>query len=165
MSSSRKIIKESGVLPPRYYFDLKRKTRTFNVALEDKQWCDLWHQHFDWKGLGDKGWLHRRRHLTALLVALVRARQELKSANLPHQLFAIVHPRDSGSDAIYVHTENPNSTPFPITHTGQEVESLPSLLASRVDLSQYRVLSYGSGRERSYIIEPVAHSQAQRAAK
>jgi hypothetical protein len=140
----------------RYYFDLKRKTNTFQVELGPKQWCDLWHQHFDWKGFGDKGWLHRRRHLTALLVALSRARQELTNAAIPYQVFASLHLNDSGSDAIYVHTENPNGTPFPIVHTGHQVTSLPPLLATRICLEQHRVFAYGEGKERSFIIAPVA---------
>jgi hypothetical protein len=138
----------------RYYFDLKRKTNSFKVELGAKQWCDLWHQHFDWKGFGDTGWLHRRRHLSALLVALSRARQELTNAGIPYQVFASVHPNDSGSDAIYVHTENPNGTPFPIVHTGEIVTTLPSLLTSRLCLTRHQVFAYGKGKERSFIIAP-----------
>lgn len=67
-------------------------------------------------------------------------------------MFASVRPADSASDAVYVHTPNPNQTPFPMTPFGEEVLSLPPLLASRIDLSRYRVFRYGSGRDASFTI-------------
>jgi hypothetical protein len=138
----------------RYYFELQRKTRSFRVDLPKRKWCDLWHQHFDWEGFGDRGWVHRRRHLSALLVALSRARNELALSSQPYQLFAVVHVSDAGSDAIYVHTENPNGTEFPLSHSGRVLQSLPPLLAGRVDLNKYRVFSQHEGKEHCYVIEP-----------
>jgi hypothetical protein len=154
MSRVRKGISKYSSPTNRYYFELKKKTNSFKVELIAKQWCDLWHQHFDWRGFGDTGWLHRRRHLSALLVALSHARKELTDAGIPCQVFALVHPNDSGSDAIYVHTKNPNGTPFPIVHTGETVISLPPLLASRICLTRHQVFAYGKGKERSFIIVP-----------
>lgn len=138
----------------RYYFELQRKARKFCVDLPKKEWCDLWHHHFDWDGFGDRGWLHRRRHLSAFLLALSRARAELASSSQPNQLFATVHLHDAGSDAIYVHTENPNGTEFPLRHVGCVLQSLPPLLAGRVNLDQYRVFALHEGKERCYVIEP-----------
>lgn len=138
-----------------YYFYLHRKTRNFRVDLAEKKWCDLWHQHFDWEGFGDLGWVHRRRHISALLVALSRARDELALSTKPYQLFASINIGDAGSDAVYVHTENPNGTEFPITHTGQALVSLPPLLAGRIDLERYRVFAESSGKERYYVVEPI----------
>jgi hypothetical protein len=88
-----------------------------------------------------------------LLVALVQAKNELKKSNLPHQLFAIVHIEDRGGDAVYVHTENPNGTDFPITFPGKRIDVLPPLLAGRVNLSKYNVYAYGETEDRSYTIE------------
>ena len=111
------------------------------------------HQHFDWYGLGNDGWIHSRRHLTALLVALVQATNELVKSNQSYQLFAVVHIGDRGSDAIYVHTENPNGSDFPITFTGKRIDVLPRLLAGRVDLCKYNVYVCGEADDRSYTIE------------
>jgi len=125
-----------------YYRKLRRKAEGFRVNLAAKTWCDLWHEHFDWDGKGNDGWLARRKHLRALLAALRRARAELRSSSQPHQLFALVHPRSSGDDAVFVHTPNPNGTPFPHEFAGyRAVPALPPLLAGRVDRSLYRVLS------------------------
>ena len=138
-----------------YYRSLWRKARQFRVDMSAKQWCDLWHAHFDWDGKGDESWLDRRKHVRVLLHALARARRELKSFGGPYQLFATVHPASSADDAIYVHTENPNGTPFPCEHTGAiPVASLPQPLAGEVSLIHYEVLSLGSGKEKYFVLIP-----------
>ena len=140
----------------RYYYRLTRKASLFRVDIEKHEWLNLWHQHFDWEGFGDLGWRHRRRHLAVLLRALMRARIELSSSRKPHQLFAIVHTKESASDAIYVHTENPHNTEFPCKLSGQELEVLPSLLAGRVNLTLYAVLVRHHEEGTTYVIQPRA---------
>ncbi|WP_457393402.1 hypothetical protein [Roseateles sp. P5_E1] len=135
-----------------YYVAIWRKARSYKVDMARKQWCDYSHQHFDWDGLGNKSWLDRRRHLAVLLHAFRRAQVELTSFEDAYQVFASVKPADSASDAVYVHTPNPNQTPYPMTPLGEEVLSLPPLLASRIDLSRYRVFRYGSGKDASFTI-------------
>jgi hypothetical protein len=117
-----------------------------------KQWCDYSHQHFDWDGLGNRSWFDRRRHLAALLHAFRRAQVELMHFCEPHQVFASVTPSDSANDAVYVHTPNPNQTPFPMVPYGERVSSLPPLLAGRIDMARYRVFRYGSGSSATYTI-------------
>src|SRR3989442_2446792 len=119
-----------------YYRKLRHKAERFRVNLPAKQWCDLWHEHFDWDGLGNLGWLHRRKHLAVLLSALRRARAELSGSDQPHQLFALVHPRSSADDGVFVHTPNPNGSAFPCTfERAVAVHTLPLLLAGWVYLS------------------------------
>lgn len=140
-----------------YYRRLRRRADSFGVDLAAKQWCDLWHTHFDWKGFGELGWVHRRRHLNALLRALDRARTELATVSSPHQLFALVHPGSSADDAIYVHTPNPNGSEFPCAFSNAApVSELPPLLVGRVDLSRYSVLLQRYGSEVFYVIQPRA---------
>lgn len=140
-------------LPDRsYYVDMWRKARTYRVGMERKKWCDYSHRHFDWDGLGNKSWLDRRRHLAALLHAFRRAQVELMSFHGQYQVFASVTPADSASDAVYVHTPNPNQTPYPMTPLGDRTWSLPPLLAGRIDLSRYQVFRYRSGQSISYTI-------------
>ena len=135
------------------YARLFRAAISFAVNLPQRQWCNLWHQHFDGKGFGDLNWVHRRRHITVLLKALNRARRELQATKQPHQLFAIVHPQDSSSDAIYVHTPNPYSE-FPSAISGSEIHTLPPLLAGRVDQSIYEVLVNRHNDGNTYLIRP-----------
>jgi hypothetical protein len=143
-------------LPPSpiatYYTGIWRKARTYRVNMARKGWCDLWHQHFDWDGAGNASWRDRRRHLAVLLHAFRRAQAELASFHGEHQVFAIVTPSDSASDAVYVHTPNPNGTPFPVEPFGERVWSLPPLLAGRLDMRRYEVFGAGAGASRTYTI-------------
>jgi hypothetical protein len=124
-----------------YYRRLRHQARGFKVDLPAKKWCDLWHTHFDWDGFGNLGGMHRRRHLNALLTALARARVELAAQPVAYQLFAAVYPKSSADDALYVHTRNPNSTPFPYAfEDAVPAAALPPLLAASVDRQHYRVL-------------------------
>ena len=122
------------------------------MDLGRKRWCDLWHQHFDMDGLGDTSWGLRRLHISALMQALVRARHELQTQRLPYQLFAYIDRDESGQDALYVHTENPNGTSFPCELIGRELQTVPALLAGLVAIDRYRVLLAQGGRH--YYVSP-----------
>ena len=135
-----------------YYTGIWRKARSYKVDMAGKRWCDLWHQHFDWDGAGNASWRDRRRHLAVLLHAFRRAQAELASFHGEHQVFVIVSPSDSASDAVFVHTPNPNGTPFPVEPFGERVLSLPPLLARRLDMHRYQVFGAGEGASRKYTI-------------
>lgn len=138
-----------------YYRKLRRKGERFRVNLVAKQWCDLWHQHFDSNGFGNRSWWHRRRHLAVLLNALRRARVELSATAQAHQLFALVHPRSSADDAVYIHTPNPNGSGFPCEfHGAVAVRALPPLLAGRVELAQYSVHAVSAEGGSYFVIQP-----------
>lgn len=136
-----------------YYFKLQNEARSFRVDLPGKEWCDHWHTHFDWDGFGNLNWAHRRRHLKALLVALQRARQELLACGRPYQLFATVYPRSSADDGLYVHTENPNGTEFPLDFGyAMQMSVLPPLLSGKVNLDHYVVMKAGKSENPYFII-------------
>lgn len=123
-----------------YYRKLWKRARTFRVDLLKKQWCDLWHEHFDLNSFGDISWYHRHQHLRILFHAFRRAHAELAVQTTPYQVFLNISKDDSGADALYVHTPNPNLTTFPTEFTECKFLSVaPVLLASHVDLSRYRI--------------------------
>lgn len=78
-----------------------------------------------------------------------------------YQVFVSVTPNDSASDAIYVHTPNPNQTPFPIVSFGERVWSLPPLLAGRIDMTRYQVFRQGAGRSATYTIIAAEASRSE----
>lgn len=123
-----------------------RKVRAFRVNLDRKRWCDLWHEHFDTNSRGDMSWRLRRLHISPLMQALGRAHHELQDQGRAHQVFAYVDGDESGQDALYVHTENPNGTPFPCELNGRELQIVPTLLAGHVNIDRYRVLLTEGGR-------------------
>jgi hypothetical protein len=120
-----------------------------------KQWCDLWHTHFDWEGFGNGGWLHRRRHLSALLFALSRARAELASHPGQYQLFALIDPSNSADDSLYVHTPNPNGTEFPCTfEEAAPVSALPPPFQGLVDPRLYQVFRVQRASSARFLVVP-----------
>ncbi len=135
-----------------YYAKLLRTSRSYKVDMLRKVWCDYSHQHFDWEGFGNRSWRDRRRHLAALLRAFRAAQNELRSYPHDYQVFVTVAPHDSASDAIYIHTPNPNNTPFPMVPEGEPVHSLPHLIANRIDSSIYAIYKNGIGQEIVYTI-------------
>lgn len=136
-----------------YYYGLKKGLRRFKVDIAKRVWFDLWHHHIDWEGFGDLSWRHKRRHLSILLRTLTKARLELQSSGMPYQLFATVHTNESASNAVYVHTPNPNGTQFPCDLSGQPLEAMPALLAGRVDPTQYQVLASHHAEDTTYVIQ------------
>lgn len=142
-----------------YYASLWREARSYRVDMARKRWCDFSHQHFDWEGFGDRSWRDRRRHLAVLLKAFRRAQVELSSFRGEYQLFASITPGDSGGDAVYVHTPNPNGTPFPMVPNGERISQLPPLLAGRIDMMRYQVFRYGHGPSATFTILPKAADQ------
>ena len=138
-----------------YYRELMHKSRNFEVRMDQKHWCDLHHEHFDMRGKGDGGRVARTRHLNALLRALRRARIDLSLQSQPFQLFAYIDIKNSGNDALYVHTPNPNGTPFPSPI--EEVSTPaggPPVLAARVDLSRYEVRRYNEPNSTVFYVIP-----------
>jgi len=134
---------------------LKRRGKRFSVDMGKKQWCDLWHTHFDWDGEGNSSWLARRRYLTALLTALARARLELSQWGRPYQLFAAIYPLSSGDDAIYVHTPNPNGTEFPYVHEQAErLETVPRLLMGKIPRTGYTVYAQRTSSNPCFLVVP-----------
>ena len=98
----------------RYYRNLARLSEAFRIDPSDGAWFDLSHTHFDWKGHSRRGLSHRRLHLLALFKAFQRALAQVSRAALPIQVFVSIAPeREAEQDALYVHSENPNGTPFP----------------------------------------------------
>lgn len=141
-----------------YYCNLWRKSHKFCVNLPQKKWCDLWHEHFDWKGIGNRSKLDRRKHLNALFHAFNRAQRELIVQEKPYQIFLNISFRDSASDAIYVHTQNSHSTQFPLSFDDCSLLSyLPPLLIGHVDRNRYCVMRQTEGKDVWFIIVPRQH--------
>jgi hypothetical protein len=139
---------------PGYYRRLFREARQFRVNLRDKQWCDLWHQHFDWRGYGNHSHADHRHHLRALFLAFERARRELATQPIPHQIFLYISAGDAGSNALYVHTANPNGTPFPRAFSGvRELRHVPGLLRGLCNTEHYWIGSEHTNDGLWYIIQ------------
>ncbi|MFY0672343.1 MAG: hypothetical protein JXQ87_03005 [Bacteroidia bacterium] len=94
-------------------------------------WFDNWHLHFDWKGFGNNSFKKRKPHLDKLFRHFELLETETEKLKKEFQLYAVILDYDSESDALFLHTPNPNKENFPFkydslkqksTLTNQELE-------------------------------------------
>jgi hypothetical protein len=81
--------------------------------LDPAGWYDLWHDHPDWDAEGNETDEHRSvvASETIRLMKLLEGR--LAKRPEPWQVFASFATATIEDAAVYVHTPNPNGTPFP----------------------------------------------------
>jgi len=109
-------------------------------------WFDLWHVHPDFRSKANRA---RSLAAHATLQLLGVAEEHFAQRRAPIQIFATLC-EDTGSNAVYVHTPNPNSSEFP--HRFPEASwgvALPDDLGSVNLSSKYEValIDYPCGRE------------------
>jgi len=100
----------------RYYKDLAIKNDFDQIDLDldnPESWFDNWHLHFDWKGYGNNSFRSRRPHLDKLFRHFDILVEKTKDLKNQFQLYAILLDHDSYSDALFLHTPNPNNSQFP----------------------------------------------------
>ncbi len=113
------------------------------------EWFDNWHWHFDWNGYGNHSFKRRKPHLDKLFrhfEYLVDKRIHLKTN---FQLYAILLDHNSSSDALFLHTPNPNNSQFPLKISDLQLKSTLTnrqLIEYLDNLSEYEKL-YGQADE------------------
>jgi hypothetical protein len=76
-------------------------------------WFDNWHLHFDWKGYGNNSFKRRKPHLDKLFRHFDILVDRTKKLKTDFQLYSVLLDFDSSSDALFLHTPNPNNSQFP----------------------------------------------------
>ena len=104
----------------RYYKNLAFQNDFENAIFLDFQndpnaWFDKWHWHFDWSGFGNHSFKKRKPHLDKLFRHFEMLIERTKCLKIEFQLFALILDNDSSSDAVFLHTSNPNNNDFPLT--------------------------------------------------
>jgi hypothetical protein len=105
----------------RYYKNLQTKNNSWsglNFTDPDKAWFDLWHTHFDWRGYGNDSFKRRKPHLDKLFKHFDLLADRAKYLKTDYQIWATLLDFDSYSDALFLHTPNPNQDNFPWTLKG-----------------------------------------------
>ncbi|WP_160068711.1 hypothetical protein [Sphingobacterium bovisgrunnientis] len=99
----------------RYYKNLATENDfdkgTWLEFINPETWFDNWHIHFDWKGYGNKRFKSRKPHLDKLFRHFDLLEDKTKQLK-DFQLYAILLDYDSYSDALFLHTPNPNNSQF-----------------------------------------------------
>jgi hypothetical protein len=88
----------------------------FSLSPTADSWWDLWHYHADWFGIGNLRWRYRRTYVRALATVYERIASAHLAFHTPFQLFFGLST-DAASDAVYLHTPNPNTSNFPFRPT------------------------------------------------
>ncbi|MBI2894135.1 MAG: hypothetical protein HYY06_11340 [Deltaproteobacteria bacterium] len=95
-----------------------REAEAFRVRVGPGSWWDLWHYHADWPGWGNVRWSYRLAHLRALAIVFRKVIDAMASIPTPFQTWVLLDVDDAGQDAVYIHSPNPNGSPFPLPTGG-----------------------------------------------
>jgi hypothetical protein len=94
-------------------------TTRFQARLPERaDWFDLWHTHVDWHGEGNSRPDIRRECVRALFTAFADIESRAAGCLGPFQSWLVFDAADSGQDAVYLHTPNPNRDNFPYQFEG-----------------------------------------------
>lgn len=96
-----------------YFRRVLLQASRFQLHVQDDAWWDNWHHHADWPGWGNASWKYRRKHLKALGIVFQRCVAALDHFSKPFQIWIFINGRDSGQDAVFIHSANPNGDNFP----------------------------------------------------
>lgn len=142
----------------RYFRNLWRKVYTLNLELNEESWFDFWHIHLDFYGVGNKSLKVRREHIKAHLLLYDKLLKELESYQKPYQSWICIHQEDTGSDAVYIHTPNPNDDYFP--HFVDDIDwncIIPRSFKYLIENNKYNVGYWKSELNEVYYIQSKYH--------
>ena len=138
----------------RYFRKLWSSVENYQTHVDDNSWYDYWHRHLDFFGLGNDSLQVRRAHIKAHISLYTRILTQLEQLNKPYQTWVCIHDEDTGSDAVYIHTPNPNSDDFPAKFDFLKWDcKLPNAFSDLIDKTQFNIGYYESELERVYYIQ------------
>ena len=142
-----------------YYRNIWKTVKSTKINTSHSSWYDYWHTHLDWDGKGNLGRWHRREHLRALFSLYARIKYQLSNAPWPYVLFILIDEKDSSQDAVYLHTENENNTPFPadMSHITWGIE--PKGLLNISWLKSKEIGIYSEDGENIYYVREKTHNK------
>jgi len=128
------------VTPNEFKKKLQKDFDEFTLNLSECNWFDLWHIHVDWDSIGNEHPELRKISLNYIFKYFDKIVEMTKSFKKAHQIFVSICLIDSGQDAVYLHTENPNGTEFPYNY-GETVwiSEIPSILSDFVELKKHDI--------------------------
>lgn len=147
----------------RYYRRIMQKAQEFVPGLAPDHRYDYWHYHADWPGYGNLSWKHRKTHLAAYCEVFKTFVRLTVDYALPFQLWLYLDVEDSGQDAVYFHTPNPNRDgnhfPDKISEVQWGLPILEKYLSELLGMPLRAGKSKYSGRQSSHIICSPAHGE------
>ena len=141
---------DNGFMADRRY--LKKMTRYWaaeetkaNATLDrvrESEWFDYWHTHLDWKGRGNRHVSDR----TTVAAGLLRLLKRAVSSEREDVQCWVMLAQDTGQSALYLHSPNPQGTPWPHPFDGVTWDiELPGWLAPLLSSDGLQAGRWGSG--------------------
>ena len=122
--------------------------------LDVNGWFDLWHTHIDWRSKGNRHPSLRQQAARLTFELYRRLLLRIGDRRDPIQSWAMFH-EDTGSNAVYLHSENPNRSNFPYAFEQVEWNVPPPPELAQIDLStEFQLGEMHFQGERSFIIRP-----------
>lgn len=138
----------------RYFRNLWNEVHSCDLKLDNQSWFDFWHIHLDFFGIGENRLKIRREHIKAHIALYNNILKQLEGFERPYQSWICIHENDPMTDAVYVHTPNPNDDYFP--HKNEELVwdcELPNTFKDIIDLDALDVAYYKSSYDEVYFIQ------------
>jgi hypothetical protein len=115
------------------------KNRRALERLDYSLWFDYWHTHPDWRIKCNRFPEARAMAASATYGLLQYAEQLASARNGEIQVFGTLC-ENTGDNAVYLHSANPNRTPFPVDFSGVHWDvSLPGELDGIVNSERHQV--------------------------
>ncbi|MFJ8261011.1 hypothetical protein ACIQ4I_03485 [Rummeliibacillus sp. NPDC094406] len=142
----------------RYFRNLWREARIkyYDLEFGKGSWFDLWHTHLDFYGHGNTSLKIRKEQIKAYIALHNDFLEKLQEFEKPYQLWIEIVDEEAGSDAIYLHTPNPNEDNFPFKIDNLNWNcTVPKYLKDLINLNEFNVGHYKCECESSniYIIQ------------
>ena len=148
---------DNGFMADRRY--LKKMTRYWaaeetraNATLDrvqESEWFDYWHTHLDWKGRGNRHVSDR----TTVAAGLLRLLKRAVSSEREDVQCWVMLAQDTGQSALYLHSPNPQGTPWPHPFDGVTWDiELPGWLEPLLSSDGLQAGRWGSGESQRLLV-------------
>lgn len=123
----------------KHYRNIERNIRQFDIDLSEESRYDMWHTHLDWYGITDVSQKHKKIHILYYIKLLEKIEKLTIESKRKFQTWLFIGGNKGWYDAIYFHTENPQSDfPYKLEIINWDAE-IPYILTELLDLSKFSV--------------------------
>lgn len=133
----------------RYWAREEAKANATLDRVLESEWFDYWHTHLDWMGRGN-------RHISdrfAVAAGLLRLLERVASSEREHVQCWVTLAPDTGQSALFLHSPNPQGTPWPHPFDGVIWDIVPpDWLAPLLSSTGLQPGCWGSGERQRLLV-------------
>lgn len=133
----------------RYWAREEAKANATLDRVLESEWFDYWHTHLDWMGRGN-------RHISdrfAVAAGLLRLLERVASSEREHVQRWVTLAPDTGQSALFLHSPNPQRTPWPHPFDGVIWDIVPpDWLAPLLSSAGLQPGRWGSGERQQLLV-------------